>query len=39
MSRLACQCMLSYVTRQSDGDGEWAASAAQFAVYIPQVSP
>jgi len=31
-------CVISYVTAQNEGDGEWAASAAQFAPYIPQLS-
>lgn len=29
-------CVISYVTAQNEGDGEWAASASQFARHIPR---
>ena len=32
-------CVVSYVTGQDEGDGEWAASAAQFSPFIPEVYP
>lgn len=32
-------CVISYVTGQDEGDGEWAASASQFSSFIPEVYP